>query len=175
MLEDIQKHLGVGKIFKHGSKAIQFRVQSFKELEIVVNKFNMYPLMTSKCSDFKLFLRVHEIIKWKEHLTEDGLRKIVAIKAAMNNGLSDVLKKAFPDVVPVVRPLVLDQKNLDPNWLAGFTSGEGCFWVNVWQNSRSVAGYQLRLVFQITQHERDENLMKSLINLFESGGVYIEI
>ena len=50
-------------------------------------------------------------IKRKEHLAENGLRKIVAIKAAMNRGLSDVLKKAFPDVVPVVRPLVLNQKN----------------------------------------------------------------
>ena len=146
-----------------------------KELKTVINDFNMYPLMTRKCSDFKLILMVHEIIRRKEHLTEDRLRKIVAIKAAINRGLSDVLKKAFPDVVPVVRPLILDQKILDPNWLAGFTDAEGCFLVNVWQNSRSATGYQVKLVFQITKHERDKNLMKSLINLFESGGVYIEI
>jgi hypothetical protein len=37
----------------------------------------------------------------KEHLTIEGLRKIVAIKAVMNNGLNDVLKEAFPTVVPV--------------------------------------------------------------------------
>ena len=54
-------------------------------------------------------------IERREHLTFEGFSKIVAIKAAMNLGLSDVLKKAFPDVVPVVRPLVLYQKILDQN------------------------------------------------------------
>ena len=47
--------------------------------------------------------------------------KIIAIKASMNRGLLGKLKLAFPSVVPVVRPLVLDQKIKDPNWLAGFT------------------------------------------------------
>ena len=41
------------------------------------------------------------------HLTKEGFRQIVAIKAAMNRGLSDVLKEAFTSVVPaMVRPLV---------------------------------------------------------------------
>ena len=39
-----------------------------------------------------------------KHLTPEGLRKIVAIRAAMNRGLSEKLKLAFPDVVPVERP-----------------------------------------------------------------------
>jgi hypothetical protein len=50
----------------------------------------------------------------KEHLTEAGLRKIVAIKASMNNGLSLALTSAFADVTPVNRPLVLDKKIKDP-------------------------------------------------------------
>ena len=49
-----------------------------------------------------------------EHLTEDGLRQIVAIKAAMNLGLSEKLKFAFPDVVPVKRPLVELPQTIDP-------------------------------------------------------------
>ena len=56
----------------------------------------MYPLMTRKCSDFKLIIMVNEIMRRKEHLTEDGLRKIVAIKAVMNRGLSDNAKISFP-------------------------------------------------------------------------------
>ena len=46
------------------------------------------------------------MINQKEHLTEEGLRKIVAIKAAMNLGLPDKLKEAFPDVIPVQRSLI---------------------------------------------------------------------
>jgi hypothetical protein len=31
----------------------------------------------------------------KEHLTQDGLRQIVGIRAAMNNGLSEQQKQSF--------------------------------------------------------------------------------
>jgi hypothetical protein len=41
----------------------------------------------------------------KEHLTKEGLIKIVSIKAMMNgNGLSPSLKTAFPNLIPIVRP-----------------------------------------------------------------------
>lgn len=36
------------------------------------------------------------LIQNKEHLTIEGVNKIVAIKASMNLGLSDELKVAFP-------------------------------------------------------------------------------
>lgn len=32
----------------------------------------------------------------KEHLTSEGLQKLVAIKASMNRGLSESFKAAFP-------------------------------------------------------------------------------
>jgi hypothetical protein len=51
----------------------------------------------------------------KEHLTLEGLYQIVAIKAALNRRLSDKLKSAFPDILPVPRPLVVDQRIKDPN------------------------------------------------------------
>jgi hypothetical protein len=38
---------------------------------------------------------VIEIIKCKEHLTIEGLQKIVAIRASMNKGLSEELKKGI--------------------------------------------------------------------------------
>jgi hypothetical protein len=50
----------------------------------------------------------------KEHLTSEGLAKIVAIKASMNSGLSSKLK-AFTHVLPVPRPLIEDQEIQDPN------------------------------------------------------------
>ena len=49
---------------------------------------------------------VNEIMKRKEHLTIEGLHKIIAIRASMNRGLSEKLKLAFLSVVPVVIPLV---------------------------------------------------------------------
>ena len=46
---------------------------------------------------------------------------------AMNRGLSKKLKSEFKNIKPGDRPEVVDKKIKYPNWLAGFTTGEGCF------------------------------------------------
>ena len=53
----------------------------------------------------------------KEHLTLEGLQKIVALKAAMNRGLSEKLKfrPCIPNVVPVERARVENPKIHDSN------------------------------------------------------------
>ena len=143
-----------------------------KELETVINYFKMYPLMTNKCSDLKLFIMVYEIMRRKEHLTNEGFMKIIAIKASMNRGLSEKLKLNFPDVVLVERPKVNTPKTIDPQWLAGFTDGEGSFMINIFQSQTNYTGFQVKLVFQITQHERDEKLMRSWIELLKCGKIF---
>jgi hypothetical protein len=50
----------------------------------------------------------------KEHLTIEGLHKIVAIKASLNLGLSDELKTSFPYLVAIKRPLIKNKEILDP-------------------------------------------------------------
>jgi len=44
-------------------------------------------------------------------LNLEGLNELVAIKAAMNLGLSGALKVSFPDIIPKVRPEI---KSLGP-------------------------------------------------------------
>ena len=41
-----------------------------------------------------------------EHLNTEGLNKILSLKASINLGLSDQLDKAFPGIVPVMRPIL---------------------------------------------------------------------
>ena len=89
----------------------------------------------------------------------------------MNLGLSEKLRAAFPDVVPVVRPRVENTKIIDPNWLAGFTSGEGCFMVNITASKTYSVGFRVQLVFQLTQHLRDHILLVSFISFFNAGSV----
>lgn len=115
-----------------------YKVTSVKDLVSVIKHFDKYPLVTFKLADYLLFKEVVGMIQLKEHLTMDGLEKIVAIKASRNKGLSDELKAAFPHVIPVKRPIVTPRskkKIFDPEWLAGFTSAEGCFLVNVFRSS----------------------------------------
>lgn len=80
-------------------------------------------------------------MKRKEHLTLEGLHQIVAIKASMNRGLSEMLKVAFPDIVPVERPKIDSPLTRNPNWLAGFASAEGCFLVQVIPSKTHSLGY----------------------------------
>jgi hypothetical protein len=81
---------------------------------MIIDHFEKYPLLTQKWADFKLFKQVVELMSRKEHLTIEGLDKIVAIKASMNLGLSLLLKQSFSDIIPVERPTVEDQKIKDP-------------------------------------------------------------
>jgi len=109
----------------------------------------------------------------KEHLTLDGLQRIINIKATINWGLSDVLREAFPNTIPVKRPLVEVAKILDPNWVAGFVSGESSFMVKI-QASQTKLGKAVILIFQITQHSRDKELIESFFSYFGCGKVYIK-
>jgi hypothetical protein len=78
-------------------------------LPIVIRFFSKYPLITKKHADYLLFKLAVDLVLNKEHLTMEGLNKIVAIKASMNRGhLSSELKVGFPNIIPVDRPLVLN-------------------------------------------------------------------
>ena len=92
-MEQIQNYFKVGSINKtHGPHSNQFQVRSFKDLNVIINHFYKYPLITDKCYYFKLFKQAFHLTERQSHLTLEGFSKIVAIKAAMNRGLSDVLK-----------------------------------------------------------------------------------
>ena len=85
-MQQIKEFLAVGSITEQGSKSIQFQVKSIKDLKVIIDFFDKFPLKTKKRADFILFKYVVELVIRKEHLTEEGFRKILAIKASMNKG-----------------------------------------------------------------------------------------
>ena len=114
------------------------------------------------------------IMKKGEHLTYEGLKAIINIRASINRGLTPALKEAFPDYVPVHRPLVDAQKLLPihPYWIAGFASGDGSFMIKLRVNNAYSAGGHVGLAFVLTQHSRDLSLIKCLADYFDSGQFY---
>ena len=131
VLEAIKNYLGVGEIYTQGTDSIQYRVFSIKDLQLVIDHFDKYPLISQKFGDYSLFKQAYLLLINKEHLTPEGLLKIIAIRASINNGLSESLKEAFPRIIPVMRPERNNISIYNPQWLAGFTSGEGSFGVKV--------------------------------------------
>lgn len=87
----------------------------------------------------------------------------------MNKGLTDKLKAAFPGIKPIQRPLVTDQEIKNPYWISGFTSGEGCFEVSVLNSKTSKIGSRVIVRFSLSQHSRDEQLVKSLAEYLDCG------
>jgi hypothetical protein len=55
LLSQIQNFFGFGGIHKHGKDSLKYRVSSLNDLQIVINHFDKYPLLTQKLKDYKLF------------------------------------------------------------------------------------------------------------------------
>jgi hypothetical protein len=114
---------------------------------------------------------VVEYVINKDHLTFEGLHKILGIKASINLGLPNSLKESFSEVVPVPRPLIpaLDIKNINSNWLAGFTSGDGSFQIVIQNSAAYKEGCQVSLRFTVSQNVKDLILIESLISYLGCG------
>jgi hypothetical protein len=169
LLESIQSYFhGSGYIYIDRQFSV-YRLSSREDLPILIDHFSKYPLITQKSADFELFKQVLDLFNRKDHLTKEGLQKIVNLRATLNKGLSPELKKAFPETNPVPRPLVNNQEIKDSNWLAGFTSGEGCFMIGVSNSSLYKTGSQVNLRFILSQHYRDSKLMESLTDFLSCG------
>ena len=168
LLFQIQQFLGgIGSIYIHPTRNIvNYSVDSIKDLAILINHFEKYPLLTQKAADFILFKQVVKLINNKAHLSIEGLHQIINIKASMNLGLSDMLKSEFSKFTPVERPVINTENIPDPNWIAGFVTGEGSFDVNIPQSTHKI-GYRVQLRFRITQHEAEQR--------YKINGVYNKI
>jgi len=150
-----------------------FRVTAISDLiNIVIPHFELYPLITQKQSDFKLFKQIVELMKEKKHLTIEGLREIVSIRASINLGLPKNLQEAFPGVIPKERPVAPMVKSIKPYWLAGFSEGESCFFIDINKSSHTKAGFQTQLKFLISQHGR--GLLNCIVNYLGCGKCYIK-
>lgn len=90
----------------------------------------------------------------------------------MNYGQTSILKEAFPNALPVLIPEVELPDNINSQWIAGFVDAEGCFFVNVIKATTKI-GYSVSLVFKITQHSKDMELLGGLTNYLKCGQVYL--
>lgn len=65
---------------------VEFRVSKNTDINKIVLFFDKYPLIGAKSADFADFKRAAELMKERAHLTEQGLKELLLIKAGMNKG-----------------------------------------------------------------------------------------
>jgi hypothetical protein len=125
LLYKIQEYFeGVGSITISKERCIFMANGHSDIVKVILPHFDAYPLITrsfglpsaaaggdrgQKLSDYLLFRKaVLDFIQYKKHLTLEGLEGLVAIRASMNLGLKDSIKKDFM-VSAIQRPVVQDQ------------------------------------------------------------------
>jgi hypothetical protein len=112
-LYKIKEFFIVGSVkerIRNGKSTGIYSVQSINDLiTVIIPHFIKYPLITQKQADFLLFSSIVNLINNKEHLTEEGLYKILSMRASMNKGLTAGLKILFPNIVGVERPIISNQ------------------------------------------------------------------
>jgi hypothetical protein len=68
-----------GNIYKHPNSC-ELRAESTKDLKIVISHFEIFYLITQKRADYELFKQVFYLIQNKEHLTSEGLKKLLQLE-----------------------------------------------------------------------------------------------
>jgi hypothetical protein len=159
---------GVGSITINKNRC-NYIVNGHSDLiNVIIPHFDAFPLISKKQADYLLFRKaLLDFIQPKKHLTLSGIEGLVAIRASMNLGWKENLKESFPLVTPIMRPEIGNQSIPHGMWMAGFMSGEGCFFVHTRSTSRTVSIY-----IKIGQHERDHKLIKSFVEYFGGGRYY---
>lgn len=172
LIQSIQEFFGgIGYVSKPNKSSMVelalLGVSTVKELvNVIIPHFENYPLITKKYIDYTLFKKIVFKILNKEHNTYEGLQEIVNIRSSLNLGLSNELKKAFPSMVPAIKPEFILKDISSSSWLAGFATGESNFFIAV-QKSKSGLIFNLR--FSISQHSRDVLLLETFVGYFGCG------
>jgi len=154
-----------------GNRAI-YSMDSSKDLKILIDHLNKYPLLSQKGGDFILWSQIVEMINNRLHLTKEELHQIVSMKASMNLGLSEKLKSEFSFIRPANRPVINIEKIPNSNWIVGFVSGVGNFDVQISQSTINEIKSRVQLRFRLSQHINDINLMEKIKSELGAGRLY---
>lgn len=170
LLVQIKAFLKIGNIYTSKRGIVYYTVGSIKDLiKYILPHFDKYPLATLKLKDYLLFKEIILLMEKGEHNSLPGLLKIFSLKAILNKGLPSSVKAKFPDIIPAIVPEFHKPFNFNPHWLSGFITAEGSFFISLYVNEKRKAGYAVSLVFGLSQHIRDIELLERLAKFLGCG------
>lgn len=175
ILYEIQSFFGVGAVYHRADrKKSVYRVTNVTYIKnVIIPHFINYPLISKKCLDFLLWSKVVVIILNKDHLTKEGFTKILSYYASINRGVSKKVIGFYPDILPIDKPIIALPENLNPQWVSGFTAGDGGFSIYVRPAKDYVLGEKVYCRYHIAQHSKDLELMQLFIKFFGTGKVVV--
>ena len=172
LLESFKDFFGGGRVSLGGNQ-LYYTVTDLPTLLRVRNHFLNHSLESTKLIHFQMWSQVLDLIVTKEHLTLEGLLRIVAIKSHFPMGLSELLSNAFSDLPSITKPSFISSSlPLNPDWIAGFANGDGSFSLGYRKRSVFRQGATCEPSFFIGQHPRDRVLLERIIASLDCGSVY---
>lgn len=157
----IKDFFGVGNIrIKANSNYVYYNVDSIKDLIIIINHFEEYPLLTIKKTNYLQFVKVLNMIKEKKHLQIDKFEDVRKALELLNKN-SNI--NEFSENIC-----------LNPWWLSGFFTGEGSFSFLTRRRKTKDGSIKIdySLIVEISQSTLDINLLNSICNFWKVGKVY---
>lgn len=104
----------------------------------------------------------------REEEAQEGLEKIIHILISNNKSLNKSLLNLYSDTQKFDRPVYKDNGlSLDPDWVSGFTDGDGSFYVTITSNEKRK---QIRAFYQIGLKDRDILILEKIKSFFHNIG-----
>ena len=170
LLVQIKAFFKVGNICSSKRGIVYYTVGSVKDLiKYILPHFDKYPLVTLKQKDYLLFKEITLLMGKGEHNSLPGLLKIFSLKANLNKGLPEIVRAEFPHITSSALPEFKIPFDFNPHWLSGFITAEGSFFISIYANEKRRAGYAVSLVFSLSQHIKDIELLERLAKYLECG------
>nr|YP_008475214.1 hypothetical protein [Wickerhamomyces mucosus]AGS44520.1 hypothetical protein [Wickerhamomyces mucosus] len=166
LIKLVHEYFNCGNYRSYANKSV-FSVVSIKDMKKIIDHFDNYPLLTDKQADYLLFREgyINKINKVRD------IEKYLALSASINWGLSEKLKKEYPNIIPATRPIIEVNPSIHPMWISGFVTGDGSFLIRTTMESNKEYIKYIRPAFEITQHVRSNKLLNLLKNKFNCGNV----
>jgi hypothetical protein len=84
VLYALKRFFRCGVVRRNHEDRQELRIRKFSCLQQVVDFFERHPLKTKKNADFKKFARIIRWMAKEDHLTREGLIKIIELSLSMN-------------------------------------------------------------------------------------------
>jgi len=179
---EIQKYLGVGKIYKNRNNVI-YVVKSINDLvNVIIPLFDKHPVRGGKFLSYNIFKKVVLMVKTKKHLTLEGTIQIINLSYFMNNETTlrtektrsnciDKLKSKYgilPNITNIELPII--DKTIFPlnlEFIRGLVDGDGSFNIS-FRTTRRRIGVNFTVVCELSSI----SVLNQLVDFFNCGAVY---
>lgn len=162
VLYELQNFFRCGQVIPSSKDCMRFVVQSKEDIiNKIIPHFTNYPLITSKELNFESFKEASEIVRKGEHLSLEGLNKIIELK----NRIRMNKKRSFEELF---NHFNLKEIKLNPFWVQAFVDAEGHFGTLI-TKSELTNKIVTRNRLSVSQSSHDYSILKAIKDFFNAG------